>query len=159
MQTEMQQLEENAKIQFYKERVAELDGYIQEIQQNRRVARAWRERTVFLNLTSIAAYWIALGISAWQDLPEEVVTGVQNWWLLIFFFLILREHHFDKKYHDYAGQLDGVLRTLEILYPQGRIEDEGNDRQVKKVKRTSLYKRFKEFFERVGQKRSKEVPA
>jgi len=157
MKTELQQLEENAKIQYAKERVEELGSELNTLLDQAREMKRWERRTMNLNIFGIAIYLAALAYAGYADLPETVTVGLANYWLMIFFFLIIRENYFGRKFEYLDGKIDGIFAALELLYPDSVDRSGGNARR--KVKRPSMFKRFKEFFERVGQSKSKEVPA
>lgn len=159
MKTEMEQLQENAKMQYAKERVEELYVRLHEALDGQIEALRWKRRTGLLQLFNITTYFVALFLHQYLEVPYEVFANISMViYLVLLFLLTVREMTFEKQARYHEGVFDGIFTTLETLYPNMK-DDAGNDRQVKKVKRESLYKRFKEFFERVGQKQTKEVPA
>lgn len=156
MKTEMEQLKENTQRQYAKERVEELVQRMEEARLEWRHNLRWKLRTTNLQLLNITCFWIGLVYSAIQDAPEEIVASANYWFMLLFALLLMREHYFDR-YAQYAeGVLDGIIMALETLYPQ---DSQGDGEVRKKVKKVSLFKRFKEFFERIGEGKTKEVPA
>lgn len=157
MKTEIEQLEENAKIEYTKQRVEELGKEITVLQEQRCEMKRWERRTATLNFANILAFWTIIIYSAATDLPHTVSDVATDYWLLIFFFLIIREHYFNRQYEYFDGKIDGIFVALDLLYPDNNRDEGGNARR--KVKRRSMFKRFKEFWERVGQGKTKEVPA
>lgn len=159
METEMQRLENSAKEQYYKERVQELYERLHEAMDGQIENLQWKRRTGMLQMFNVITYFVALGLRVYLEMPYELFanSSMVLYWAT-FLFLIIREMTFENRARYHEGVFDGIFTALETLYPNIK-DDTGNNQQVKKVKRTSLYKRFKEFFERVGQKQSKEVPA
>lgn len=156
MKTEMQQLEENTKEAYAKQRVGELSEKIDELHKEGLGAMNWASRTAILQGFNIANYFLCIVVAQYytDGLPDWAIIA----YLLLFTFIMAREHFFMKRFAYIDGTLDGIYLILDILYPNSD-RDEGNKRQTKKVKAKSMFERFKEFYERVGQKQSKEVPA
>jgi hypothetical protein len=157
MKTEREQLEQNTKIAYAQQRAEELGNTVTRLQEERWEAKRWEFRTSSLNLLNILSYWIMVTYAAFTDTAPEIVDTATDFWLLLFFFLILREHHYNKRFQYLDGKIDGILVALETLFPDSNRDDEGN--APRKVKRRSMFKRFKEFIERIGQSQTKEVPA
>jgi hypothetical protein len=157
MKTEMQQLEESAKEQYYKERVEELFARLREALDSQIEALRWKHRTGMFQVLNITAYFAALAIKGYYEVSE---TYFANTSMVIYFatfvFLLIREGIFESKARYHEGVFDGIFTALETLYPNVK-DDTGNDREVKKVKRKALFPRFKELFERLQGKNKQEA--
>lgn len=156
MKTELEQLEENAKLQYTKERIGELVEHMNKSISDMREAMRWVMRTSLLNIFNIACYWAGVMIIEIKDLPVTYLQAHGNWFLLIFLLLVIREHHFEKLAEYAEGRLDGIYLAIKALYPSDYDKGVNNH---KPIKQRSLFKRFKEFFERIKEGKTKEVPA
>lgn len=146
--TEMEQLKKNADEQYVKERYDEVVEYIRKLSKEVDDLGVKSKKINAIELGLIAAQLIATVFA------PDFVWAV--FWVGWFFTMLHRVYNIDMPRRFKLGKMLGAIETLEILGIVTKTED-GNDRNTKPVKVRSLFKRFKEFWERMGSKNKVEV--
>lgn len=145
MKTEREKLEEATKKQYAQERYDELYEYVEGLHnQFNELANAYYR----------AAYLVPLSLFAWMstllvnhEYPALYSFAVLTW--------IIAFTHVHTKYQhpmtEISSEIDGVYKTLEKLGVLPEKADLDRYRKRRKDAIKSPFKRFKEFFERLGQ--------
>lgn len=144
----MQQLEENAKKEKAKQTMEAVFAYIDEIDEL--WSLALKEARKNLNLMM------------WVVVIQIFLSFFSPLALLCFFLtliLMYRQSKINERIEEYKGKIFGVWKALYLLgVVDSDMEDDINKRRRKmKVASVSPFKRFKEFFERVGSKNKQEA--
>ena len=144
MKTEREQLEENTVNQYVKERNEALQAYLRKcIDEYGALANEYLRRLKFLmvaHIPLIAAVFV-----------DTII------WLFAFLLVMIcwaRVNSSKERLEYKEGELDGAFRTLKAL---GMLDDDIRGKRRKVHLKKSPFKRFKEFWERVGTRSNKEA--
>lgn len=154
--TESEQLKKNTEVEFANQRMAELTAYIDKT-FNRLVAQIrWQYRSVLMDLACFVMYFVSIIALTVYEVPELPALKITHYATLVLWFSIGRTLLHTGRVAAIQGEIDGIFNTLEILGMISHIRDEDGAKRTKK--RKSLFPRFKEFFERIGQMEQKKAP-
>lgn len=156
--TEMEQLEQNAKLEYAKQRASEIKDYILELLEKRADLFRWKMRADTMEAFAIVCYMGLMIYSLIAEIPEEVLHVSADWYFLIIFICMIRAWYHHSRWRAIEGEWKGMVTTMKLL-GHDIFEDDDGDKSKTKVKRKSMFARFKEFFERVGVNETKEQPA
>lgn len=151
--TEIEQLKKNAEQQFVKERMAELAEYLETLANKAGDTLEWSMRGSLLEGVAIVAYFVTLFLGMYLGLAPETIESIADWSFLVFFVTALRSLHLHAQWMRADGELDGCLRTLEVLK---MLDDKTFGNRRRKVSTKSRFPRFKEFWERITSKNKQE---
>lgn len=156
MKTEREQLEENTRIEYAKQRTQEFRDFLATLMKEWELAFYWEARGTALFLFAMAVNLILI-IASGFFVEFEVIRTPLDFLSTIVWLTLLRVYWLmaERKYAE--GRLDGCFATLEQLGMLDKDDDFGGKKR--RVKEKSAFKRFKELFQRVGQNQIKEVPA
>lgn len=148
--TEMEQLKKNAENQLMMERFTSIFEWMEVVETE------WDKEMIFarrnLHLTT-AVIVVQLILSFILNSP---------FWIACFFLwllLMMRQNRCNERMEYHKGRLFGAHKILFLLgMSNADIEDEmGKRKQRRKAFKVSPFKRFKEFFERMGAKNKQEA--
>lgn len=160
MKTEMQQLKENTEREKAKDVVETILTYYRSIFDELDEAIMWEMRSAVLSTFAIMMSIITIAVPIFLvgiDFPEHIqnyidLGGTVTWVVILRMYFLTGDR---KLVH---GKLTAATKILKELGWLETFEKRGNKRR-KKVKLRSPFKRFKEFWERVGQREGLEVNA
>lgn len=149
----MEQLEENTRQEHVKQVFKEVALYVDECLEKLRVAHYWSERAHLLEIVTLAAHMIVIGITIWR-IPEQDVYATLSF--ILWFGTSTRQWILLGDAKRAVGEYKGAITVLEKLgYLE--INDRSNGKGIKKkIERKSLFPRFKEFWERITSPDKKE---
>lgn len=155
--TETEQLKQNIEKEVVKQRSEDLTKYVLTLMRDLDEAYRWVKRGSVLDLFCLTMFMVATGVALFTGLDYEVVDERMDWMFVILTCSYLRTMSFIATLKHVEGKLAGTFETLKIL-GMAQFHEKDDDGVKKTKKRKSLFPRFKEFFERVGQTESKEAP-
>lgn len=155
--TEMEELERNTKIEYAKQRGEEVGKYMEGLFDNVTETERWRARGAVLDLIVFTTYWTSGLVLILNDVPDETFRIITDIAFIPLIVSVARTMSFHSDFCEALGELNGCLTTLRKLGMLTEITSGGNSKR--KIKRKSLFSRFKELFERVGTGDKKEAEA
>jgi len=162
IKTEMQQLEENARRQQAKDKATDITKRLLELLEIESKKLRWYMRSHTLVMIVMLAYFIILGILLFSSLGADTVDTYLDFTFLIWVVAIARSNWHEARWQRARGDRKGFEEALVML---GMLDVEecdcDNCKKKKKIKVASKspFKRFKEFFERMGSKKPEEAYA
>lgn len=152
--TENEQLKHNTEMAYAKQRAQAISDYLDKLTTDSLAALDWKLRADGLEFFTLSMYLLGVIFTSVWNTPEEVVDFMVQAFILVIWGVMIRAWYFHSKWRYAEGEYDGFINTMKIM---GYLpEDLGNDRKRRVVKRKSLFSRFKELFERVGEGKTKE---
>lgn len=156
--TESERLEMNTAMEYAKQRTEEFQKFFTGLIENANDKMYWKWRADVLELTVLAVHMGVILILAittdYGDWAQEII----DWSFLLFVVVAIRSWWHHSRWCRAEGELEGAIRTLEMLDMAKFERDDSDDEKRKsKAKAKSPFKRFKEFWERIG--KSKEAYA
>lgn len=150
MKTELDQLRENAEKQYVQERMGEVKEKLILLCRRYDELTFKNIKWCFIELGAWLAFFVATVVGA-GDMIESLAMLLWIGCLVYRWVGIM----FRREYLE--GKIDGMLDTLITLGIMDEHVD--GDKQVKTRQARSPFKRFKEFFERMGSKNTQEAHA
>lgn len=151
--TELEELERNAKIEYAKQRSEELNAYHEYLKTKLRGAAYWHNRGLKLELATFVTHIGLLVTCPFLGLSEVFVANIILISTNVMFVAFLRSTILQTKEIGVLRELIGSIETLKIL---GFIDlDDDGPAEPKKVKKQSLFERYKEFWERMSSPESR----
>ncbi len=147
MTTEMEQLKKNTEQEAAKQRRDSLVEYVTSIENYMNDRDRWHERARTLEGITLLVYWgsiIALGLA---KVPFDQAFMIKDFAFLVFLITAFRSMALFAMYTRAIGELHGCIETLRRL---GMIKEEEFRGPKKKVRKFSVFSRYKEFWERMG---------
>jgi len=149
--TEMEQLKRNAEKQYLEEKFAALFAWTDQVEAEWDLAIKKNKKNLYITLVVIIAQVIlSFGFNSPLWIPCYFL------WLILF----MRQGFLQARCEKHRGRLDGAFKALFLLgLTDTDIEQKrGKKRKIKRFA-VSPFKRFKEFFERMGAKNKQEAHA
>jgi hypothetical protein len=149
--TEMEQLKKNTEEQYAKEKFAALFAWTDEVEAEWDLAIKESKKNLNITLVVIIVQMI-LGFGF--NSPLWILCYLL--WLILF----MRQGVLQARCQKHRGRLNGAFKALYLL-GMADIDIEQKRGKKRKIKRftVSPFKRFKEFFERMGAKNKQEAHA
>lgn len=158
METEMQQLKRNTEIQKAKETRDEIVEYIRALDAEIIDRLRWHERARNLELTVLLTHFGVIFALAFSDVSYAQYSWIPDLSFIVFIVVALRSSVIHTQAIGAMREQAGVIKTLQIIGMIPKDEDPRTKRKVK-VKRWSPFARYKEFWERITEKKTQETYA
>lgn len=155
MKTEMEQLEENTHIEKAKQTANALSKYYMELLEDTIVKIDWTLRSSSMLMFTFVMHFAVLFLMLWLDMSDTFISVISELFTVLMLVGIFRNFYHENRLASTRGELEGCEETLRVL---GYLPPKGTKKRKVHLQK-SPYERFKEFFERVGKKQSKEAHA
>lgn len=153
--TEMEQLKRNTEVEYAKQRMAELTMYIVSLTERSMDALYWALRGDKLFFLTIIGYFANIGLCVWLDASEDIRSVSGDLITIVMWLTIFRSWYLYREFSVLDAELEGVMKTLEVLGMAKRDED--GDRTRKKVEHEPMFARIKGLWEKVWERERNEA--
>lgn len=154
MKTEREQLEENTRKEAAKQRAETVHNKILAMLEDILDGLQWERRASTLFFFTLSLYFFVIfWATYWFDRPDALEIQIDFFSTLMWVTLLRVYWHMARRMYR-EGKFEGYLEAMVDL---GYATKDENDGMRKRIKNASPFKRFKEFWERVGQGNSKEA--
>jgi len=152
--TEMEELKRNTEIEFQKQRRDSLLDHLDMLGAHLEERDRWHERARSLEFFCLLFYWSIILLFAWQNNTSMHAEITKEFAFILFLVTCVRSMTLMGMWMKALGELKGAVDMLSLL---GGFKNEMDQGKKKKIKRRGLFARYKEFWERMGSDKKKEV--
>lgn len=156
MKTEREKLEQNTREAYAQQKADEFIEFITAMIDESIEMHRWQQRASKMTIFTVFIWFAFIPFGEFIQTPADVFDVAHEWLFTIFIMMVFRSHWHDLRWKYADGKVDGALAVLEKL-GYSKNDDELKKKKKKRVKYKSPFKRFKEFWERMGSKENQEA--